>query len=364
MFEQEAMALIDEAHQREMKVVLDVVLNQVGPDHPWVSDPEKKDWFHHQGGITDWNDQWQLENCDLAGMPDLNQDNPEVYSYLLANTAGWVERLNVDGVRLDAVKHISKSFWERFVPDLRERTWDGLFVMGEAFNGDPGCVADYQRRGIDYLFDLPFYYTMRECLAEGQPMGRLGDRLAADAAYPDPHHLVTVLDNHDLPRFASSCIDNSKERLKTALALQMTMRGIPSIYYGTEAALEGGDDPHNRPMMEFGREPELEQWLQRLTSIRHEHSVVRHGDQTEIWRDDNVYAFARHDDQNELLTLVHNGTVTADRSIPLREGSPLQEGDHLVDLLSEDRFQVRDGRISVSLEPLTARVLVKTSPGT
>lgn len=358
----DARNLVKEAHQRGMKVVLDVVLNHVGPDHGMLGDPSKKSWFNNQGGIHNWDDPHQVERGDLGGLPDLNQDNPEAYQFLLDNTLWWIKEVGVDGIRLDAVKHVSRDFWSKFVPEVKEKSGkDDLFVMGEAFHGDPNVVASYQKAGIDYLFDLPLYYTMKETFGQGQSMRRLGERLAQDALYPDASKLVTVLDNHDLPRFLHTARDQrpgeADQRLKQALAFQMTVRGVPSVYYGTEAGFRGGDDPHNREMMDFTARPDLRQHMQTLTHLRQSSPALQQGAQREMWVDDAVYALSRATEQDEVIAVFHNGMEASHRQIPLRAESALPDGTVMVDVLSGQEFTVRDRRLDLPLEALTPRVL-------
>jgi alpha-amylase len=360
---EDAKRLVAEAHKRGLKVVLDVVLNHVGPDNVLLQDPHKKEtWFHNKGGITDWNDPLNVEQGDLGGLPDLNQENPETYKFLVDNTLWWIQETGVDGIRLDAVKHVSKDFWSKFVPEIKEKAGkDDLFVMGEAFHGDPKVVSSYQKAGIDFLFDLPLYYTMRETFGQGLSMKRVAARLAEDSLYPDPGKLVTVLDNHDLPRFLSTARKDSPgegdKRLEQALAFQMTVRGVPSVYYGTEAGFSGGDDPHNREMMDFGARPDLKAYVHKLTSLRNSSEALQHGAQREMWVDDDVYAFSRATDKEEIIAVFHNGKEAGQRSIPLRKESHIADGTILVDLLSGKEFKVDGGRLELPLEPLTPLIL-------
>lgn len=357
----DAKNLVKEAHKRGLKVILDVVLNHVGPDHPFRADPNKHDWFHNEGGIN-WDDQRSVERGDLGGLPDLAQDNPETYEYLMKNTLWWIEQTGVDGIRLDAIKHVQKDFWTKFVPEVKERSGkEDLFVMGEAFHGDPRVVSDYQKIGIDSVFDLPLYYTIRETLGQGQSFRRLGERFAEDHLYPDTSQLVTVLDNHDLPRFLSTAKNSfageGEKRLKQALTFQMAVRGVPSVYYGTESGFDGGHDPHNREMMIFDHKPELKSHTQKMTYIRNTSDALRHGEQREMWADDDVYAFSRQTDQQEAIAVFHNGSGTGHRSIPLRAESSFHEGQTLVDALSGREVTVKNGRLDVELEALTPMVL-------
>ena len=359
----DARKLVEEAHKRGLKIVLDVVLNHVGPDNVLLQDPHKKaTWFHNKGGITDWNDGYNVEQGDLGGLPDLNQENPETYKFLVDNTLWWIKEVGVDGIRLDAVKHVSREFWGKFIPEIKEKSGkEDLFVMGEAFHGDPNVIASYQKAGVDFLFDLPLYYTMRETFGQGESMKRVAARLGQDSLYDDPGKLVTVLDNHDLPRFLStahkSAPGEGDQRLKQALAFQMTVRGIPSIYYGTEAAFSGGEDPHNREMMDFNARPDMRAYLQGLTTLRNGSDALQHGAQREMWVDDSVYAFSRATESEEIISVFHNGTEASQRDIPLRAESNLRDGTVMVDVLSGKEFTVNDHRIELPLEPLTPMIL-------
>lgn len=358
----EVKELVREAKDRGMRVVLDTVLNHVAPDHPWTQDPAKKEWFHNQGGIDDYNNQEQVEQRDLGGLPDLNQENPEVYSYLLENTAHWVRELGADGVRLDAVKHISKDFWSKFVPDLKEKLHDpDLFVLGEVLHGDVGYVAAYQKAGIDHVFDIPMYYSMRDVFGNDVSCKELARRFADDHKYADPNKLVTLIDNHDFPRFMSTSVGDENERsqrLQLAMSLLMTMRGTPSLYYGTETAMEGGGDPDNRRMMDFERHPEVREHFQKLADIRQDHEALRRGQQLEMWVDDKVYGFSRRLPDTEVLSFINNDSVASTREIPLREGSPLRDGQKLKDALSGREFEVKNGRVQVEIAPRSALILV------
>lgn len=359
----DAKQLVTEAHKRGMKVILDVVLNHVGPDHEFVNDPSKQGWFHNEGGIDDWNDPREVERGDLGGLPDLAQDNPETYQYLLDNTLWWIKETGVDGIRLDAVKHIGKDFWRKFVPEVKEKSGkDDLFVMGEVYHGDPNVVSDYQRNGVDFLFDLPLYYTVRDTFGQGQSFRKIGERLAEDHLYPDTSGLVTVLDNHDLPRFLSTAKNSfpgeGQKRLKQALAFQMTVRGVPSMYYGTEAGFSGGHDPHNREMMDFEGSPELKAHVQKMTYIRNTTDALQNGQQREMWQDDQVYAFSRATDSEEAISVFHNGYDNTEREIPLLPESQFHHNQILVDALSGREFRVEHGKVRVALKPLEPVVLL------
>ena len=354
----DAKELVAKAHEKGMKVVLDTVLNQVAPDHAWTTDPSKHEWLHHNGGVTDWNNQWQVENCDLCGLPDVNQGNPETYQYLLENTLWWVKETGADGIRLDAIKHIDHGFWQKFAADIKKEMGEDFMVLGEALHGDPNVVSQYQRDGIDSLFDMPLYYTIRDTIAKDGSARNIGNRFAEDCKYPDASKLVTLVDNHDFERFQHFAGNRGDDKMMLAMDLIMTCRGIPSIYYGDEVNLEGGGDPDNRRDMQFGAKPYIAEHLQKLTSTRAACPALQFGQQLEMWQDDQIYCFGRRHEGQECITVLNNSYDYQSRDIPLREGSPLHDGDVMVDALTGDRFTVQNGRINVGVADKHGRVLV------
>ncbi|MFZ5440946.1 MAG: alpha-amylase family glycosyl hydrolase [Myxococcota bacterium] len=253
-----------ELDRRGMKLVLDVVLNHVGPDAPLLT--AHPDWFHRRGGVTDWNDREQLVMHDVHGLPDLATEKPEVFAWLLASSKRWLELARPDGFRLDAVKHLPIEFWARF-----NGAFDGDFTrLGELLDGDPSTVARTWREGrFTSMFDFPLAFAVADVFCRGESPAKLAAALTNDRRYPDPSKLVTLVDNHDLPRILSVC-GGDVEKTKQALTFLFAMRGIPSLTWGTEVGLEGAKEPENRPSMRFVEHPLREhvraQMKQRLES--------------------------------------------------------------------------------------------------
>ncbi len=156
--------LVKEAHKRDMKVILDFVANHVGYNHPWLHDPTKKDWFHPKKEIFDWNDQTQLENGWVYGLPDLAQENPEVKTYLIDAAKWWIKETDIDGYRLDTVRHVPKSFWQEFAKEVKSVKKD-FFLLGEVWSDDPRYIAEYGKYGIDGFVDYPLYGAVKQSLA-------------------------------------------------------------------------------------------------------------------------------------------------------------------------------------------------------
>lgn len=349
--------LLNKAHARGMKVMLDIVANHGGYEYKHRDDPQYKAWFNQHGNIQNWDDQWWLENGSLFGLPDFNQSHPAARKYLIDMWADWA-KLGFDGFRVDTVKHVQKDFWEDFNTQISKRTKSDFLILGEVLHGDTGYVADYQRRGkFHSLFDFPLYYTFNEVFAKGGSMRKLGDRFAQDGAYPNADLLSPFLDNHDVPRFLSQA-GGDLSKLKLALACVLTVRGIPSLYYGTEVGMTGHKEPENREDMAWGKQPELTRYVQGLLAIRKESVALRRGKQLEMWQDDAIYAYGRLTSQEEAVVVLNNDGRPQTREIPLRAESKLKDGTRLTDRLSGESVVVTNRKIRVTVAGKGARIFL------
>lgn len=246
--EDDLVALGADLHARGMKLYLDLVLNHVGWDAPVRQ--EHPDWFHHFGPIEDWGDPVQLEEHDVHGLPDLALEKDAVYAWALAHATRWIDRVQPDGYRLDAVRHIPLTIWTRFARDVHAHAGAKFELLGELLDGAPAALATTFGAGFDALFDFPLGFAIVEAVCDGAPVGKIAAIFSQDRLYADPTRLVTLLDNHDLPRVASRC-QKDHGKIAQALTIQLTSRGTPSITYGTEAALEGDHEPQNRGDMRW-----------------------------------------------------------------------------------------------------------------
>jgi glycosidase len=263
-------ALRDGLARRGMKLVFDLVLNHVGPGAEMAR--QRPDWFHNRGRIENWTDPVEVTTGDVHGLPDLDQDNPEVYRYLLDHSVKWLSRARPAAFRMDAVRHIEPQFWRRFLPELRDRA-DGVQMIGEIFDGHPAAIAGGFELGFDQLFDFPMYFATREVFCDEKPMTELAAALSVDRAYPDASRLVTFADNHDLPRLASVCPEmRARENL---LFFLLSIRGVPSVTYGTEVGLAGLKEPDNRASMRFGPLDRSGELIAELLARRREHPSLR-----------------------------------------------------------------------------------------
>ena len=326
--------LSDALHARGMKLVLDMVPNHVGVQHPWILDPPAPEWFHgtlqeHRKVRHDfeklmdphaprqaWGD--ITTGWFTDAMPDLNQENPLVATYLKQNALWWVETAHLDGIRLDTFPYIDRAFWHDFHATLHA-IYPHLTTVGEIFNRDPEITSFFAggvaHSGIDtelYTpFDFPVYFTLRDVLAHGKPMTELASVLSQDALYPHPERLVTFIGNHDTTRFFTEA-GGSVAKLKLALGLVSTLRGMPQIYSGDEIAMSGEKDPDNRHDFPGGfagaahdaftaagrtaTEEDAFTWTSGMLALRASHPALQTGVEQNLFADEDVFAFVRTPD--------------------------------------------------------------------
>ena len=146
--------LVDAAHERGIKVLLDVVYNHAGYDSKYLTDPATRDWFRTEQAGTCGSD--DLTSC-LAGLPDFRTDLPEVRDYLMKAHLGLAERTGLDGFRVDTFKHVEHDFWQEHRRRTRERLGEEFFLIGEVWGGDgrvldPWFAGDEMDAGFDFSF--------------------------------------------------------------------------------------------------------------------------------------------------------------------------------------------------------------------
>lgn len=295
--------LIRKAHQKGLKVLLDIVVNHTGKTHKFLE--EKKKWYHPMVNIRDWDNQKEVEDRCLAMLPDLNQDIPEVTRYLIDMCKWWVTETGLDGFRIDTVKHVPRWFWAQFCEDIKEVKED-IILIGEVWHPDPSYLAVYQKDGVSSLVDFPLYYAIDKVFAQDAPMDKILSVLVQDYLYKDANVLGTFIDNHDVPRFLHNTKNNGEERLKLALAFLFSFRGVPIIYYGTEVAMEGADDPDNRRDMNFEANPQFREYVKGLIKVRKDNPLLYLGDTRVIKVTDDGLVFVREYNGKQIVVCINN----------------------------------------------------------
>ncbi|MBM3274593.1 MAG: alpha-amylase, partial [Candidatus Sericytochromatia bacterium] len=136
------------------------------------------------------------------------------------------------------------------------------------------------------------------------------------------------------------------------------IRGIPMLYYGTETALQGGAEPDNRRDMNWGANPDIRTYVQKLLTIRKRSAALRRGRQLEMWQDDAIFAYLRQTSDAEAIVALNNDWRRQEREVPLRAECRLRDGEQLIDQLTGERVTVQNRRVQVKLEGKQARIFL------
>lgn len=345
-------ALVDDAHRQGIKIILDMVANHTGPYHPWVKDAPTPTWFHGTQASHPDNT-WQtwtlanryahesLQRATLDGwfiniLPDFNQNDPEVATYIIQNTLWWVGMSGMDGIRQDTWPYVPVTFWRDWMRAIKKQ-YPTLRVVGEVFDGDPAMIRFFEgtnsthdgvRTGVDYLFDFPLYYPIRDAFIGGKPLKGVAQMLMRDHLYDRPDALMPFFGLHDVSRFMGepgATIDG----LKMAFTTVLTMRGTPLVYYGDEIGIAGGPDPDNRrdfpggwpgdtrnAFEERGRTPEQQSvWshVNALLQTRAAYADLRRSPIEQLHVSDQQFVFRR----GSVFVAINIDTATASMTLPV-----------------------------------------------
>ncbi|KAF8735774.1 hypothetical protein AX14_001492 [Amanita brunnescens Koide BX004] len=249
-------ALSRALHERAMYLMADIVVNHCASTYVKLPDgsqsidysqilPFNSSSFYHQPcEITQPNNQTNLEDCsvgdDVLPLPDLNTEDPKVVMMLNDWVKELVNEYDLDGLRVDTVKHIRKDFWPGFAQAA------GVFTLGEVLSDSPDYVAPYAKL-LDALLDYPVYFKLADAFAKpgGNITALIETAQETQKKYANGMFMVgSFLENHDQPRFPSRTKDLAL--IKNAMTWPFALDGLPIMYYGQEQGYEGGAEPSNR----------------------------------------------------------------------------------------------------------------------
>ena len=378
--------LIDDCHKRGLKVVMDMIFNHCGFEHPWVSDMPSKDWLNHPEWLTEKQSgrdpmtgftansdgsepaksaylqtSYKLtpvldpyasevdlrettEGWFVPSMPDLNQHNPHLMRYLIQNSKWWIETAGIDGIRMDTYPYAFGEPMAEWMRELNEE-YPNFNTVGETWVTEPAYTAAWQRDSrlstlnsqLKSVMDFSFFDKLSQARNEEtdgwwQGMNRLYNSFVYDYLYPNPNSVLAFIENHDTDRFLGNGRDSLM--LKQALALLLTVRRIPQLYYGTEIMMNGTKemtdgnvrkdfpggfpgDTHNAFTREGRTQAEQQMfgWLSRLLHWRQGNQVITRGTMKQFIPYNGVYVIARQLDARTVLTVLNGTTKAATMSV-------------------------------------------------
>jgi glycosidase len=337
-------SLVTAAHANGMKVIVDFAANHTNPqDHgefgslyrngtfmaAYNNDPNG--YFHHNPGINDYGDRYQVQYDNLDGLADLNQEHPVIDGYL-KTAMTQLQSHHVDGFRLDAVKHVTWGWEYSMANTVFSNAPSFLFGEWMLSNTSDALYHDAykfaNRSGIN-LLDFPLNTAMRDVFASDSNFSEIDAAISQENAnFTWPNDLVTFVDSQDLSRMLS--VNNNNDRLNEALAFQLTTRGIPVIYYGDEQYLHndtgGGGDPYNRPQMtSFATTSTPYKMIAMLSKLRQTNDAIAYGTSKQRWINGDVYVYERQFFNDVVLVAINknntNGAVISNLNTVLPAGT-------------------------------------------
>ncbi|MDX1420534.1 MAG: alpha-amylase family glycosyl hydrolase [Rubricoccaceae bacterium] len=345
--------LVDAAHERGIKVLLDFVANHTHEDHPYVQ--EHRDWFgtlelpDGSLNLRRW-DEYRLTTWFEPYLPSFDFEGaPAAVDAVTADAVWWLQETGADGFRHDAVKHIPNGFWRALTARLRDEVAPGretpLYQIGETF-GSYDLIASYVNAGqLDAQFNFNLYdAALAAFLDPAVPLATLAGEMDRTLDVYGPLHVMgNLMDSHDKPRFlaladgdlppgsdaaeigwtAPPVVDDpaSYRRAELYLAYLLTTPGVPTIYYGDEVGMTGAADPDNRRMMRFDglsdEQAALKQAVARLVGLRRDHAALRHGTLETLDAAEATWTFLRATPDDAVLVVLNTGDVATTRPLAL-----------------------------------------------
>lgn len=337
----EYLQLVEKAHEHGIKVIMDMVFNHCGSNHPWLKDMPSKDWFNYPDYKNNFvRTNYQIEpnvdpyaskyDKDLMNngwfdttMPDLNQRNPHLYRYLVQFSKWWIEYAGIDGIRMDTHSYADFDAMSNWQKELNDE-YPNFNTVGEVLCPEPALTAWWQKdsklaaplnSNLKTVMDFSFEYKINQgknefTTRQNTGLDRIYNSFMYDYLYPDTKDIMALIENHDTDRFLGDGEDLSK--LKQAIALLLTTHRIPQLYYGTEVLLNGRrttSDGFVRKDFPGGwkedkadeftvlgrseKQNECFEFHRRLLQWRKGNEVISKGTMIQFLPENGIYAFAR-----------------------------------------------------------------------
>lgn len=393
-------SLVEECHKYGIKFIMDWVFNHCGSENFIFKDRPADDWFNFNSHYTQTNyrlatltdmhaskqerllaqDGWFVKN-----MPDLNQRNPAVMTYLMQASIWWTEFADIDGIRQDTYPYADFDAMEQWNQRM-EQEYPGFNIVGETWINNNVCVSYWQKDSrlaaprntqLKTVMDFPLMYTIKAALSEESDdwekgLAKIYNYIAQDFVYANTNNLLTFLDNHDTERFSINATQATDfRRYQQALTLLLTLRGIPQLYYGDEIGMAASHDNGDGVMREnfpggfanatqnaFTKEGRTElqnryfDFTCRLLNWRKTNSALWFGKLTQFTPQNGVYVYARTNKQSNVVVIL-NGT-TKQKTLKLDLFKEVIPQNTAYDVFSQKQVTLNN---EINLEPRAIMIL-------
>ena len=335
--------MVQQAHEKGLKILMDMVPNHCGAAHWWMKDLPYQNWINQFPEFTNTNNVFTA-NYDInaseydrklsnrgwfdSPMPDMNLENHDLLQYFQLWAIWWIEYADLDGLRVDTYPYIEKIPASRWLKAIRDE-YPNINIVGECWTRPAPAVAYWQSGAMNFdnfdsnlptVMDFPVEEAIRQALENdgsgwGNGLTRVYDAMTMDYMYADVNKLLTFLGNHDMARITDAVKDKDPRRVKLAYVLLATMRGIPQVLYGDEYAMTSAcPDPSNhsylRAPLPQGEQvtpamQEMYNFQSRLFNWRKDEKVLHFGRTMHFIGRNNTYAYFRYN-ENEAVFVFAN----------------------------------------------------------
>lgn len=338
--------LVEEAHGRDIKVVLEFVTNYVASSHPFVTDSSKEDWFKknnfEQTPSTQWLDQVEV----------LNQDNKEVENYLTDVATFWMDEVDIDGFKINDADRASESFLENFTKQVKAKNPDFYLLAGVSEVGDDVDTL-HSINTLDAVENQLMFEKMNESFTEiDSPLSSLFTAWNES----DEQTSLVFVDNKNVARFSNNFVEKGRNALTTwklTLTYMYTTPGVPVIYQGSDLPMYGPGFPDNQHLVLFNdTDPDLEQFLDQISAIRKQFPVLSYGNVELIDTSEAMSVYKRTYNGESMYIAINNGSES--QTIEINNMEP---GMQLRGLLGDDLVrETKDQTYLVSVPRETAEI--------
>ena len=388
--------LADVAREKGIKLIMDMIVNHCGSEHWWMKDLPMDDWINQWDNYTGTNHRKSLLQDPYASesdrkiftdgwfvrtMPDLNQRNELMGTYLTQNGIWWIEFLGLAGIRMDTYPYPDMNYMTEWTRRVMEE-YPNFNVVGEEWYGTPTIVAYWQEgkenpngytSSLRSLMDFPVQQAMSNALLAEESFGtgwiQLYEMLAQDFIYADPFELVVFPDNHDMSRIFSQ-VNEDYGLFQLALAFVLTTRGVPQLYYGTEILMKNrgttdhgiirsdfpggwaGDEVNaftNKGLTEQQRA--AKQFVSKLLQWRKQADVIHYGRLTHFVPENGVYVYFRHVGDDKVMVALNKNEQPFD--LDLKRFHEVLDGvSKGVNILNEETVEINESLTLPAKAPL------------
>jgi glycosidase len=387
------------AREKGIKLIMDVVLNHCGDGHWWMKDFPFKDWINFDGKfvstthrretvqdphVSKYDAKMQSEGWFVPAMPDLNQNNPFMATYLIQNTIWWIEYAHLGGIRIDTYPYSEKHFAAKW-SDAVLAEYPNLNLVGEEWSSNP-IITSYWQKGkvnrdgfkssLPALMDFPLQNALTDAMNEndqdwGKGLNKIYSVLSNDLVYANPDNLVVFGDNHDMSRFYTQ-VKHDQALFRMGITFLMTTRGIPQIFYGTENLMSNPNSgEHGEIRGDFyggwpgdmkdavtqrgftADEKSTQDFFKKLLNWRKNNPVIHEGKLLHFGPENGVYVYFRYTNSGKVMVVLNKNTQEKVLDVA-RYAEMIKPGATMKEVLTDNQFTLGN---QISIAGKTAMIL-------